>query len=80
MDCTEEALAQAFNHGEARGKGYYSGMPRSVWAQGGLDAVIRGAREAGNKDPFHQFALPGEPRLSSPAEGRVDDPVQQDRT
>ena len=57
IDCTEESLAQALNHGKAHGKGYYAGKPRSVWAQGGLDAVIRGVREAKDQDPFHQFAL-----------------------
>jgi len=57
IDCTEESLAQALNYGKAHGKGYYAGKPRSVWAQGGLDAVIRGVREARAQDPFHQFAL-----------------------
>ena len=57
IDCTEESLAQALNYGKAHGKGYYAGKPRSVWAQGGLDAVIRGVREAKDQDPFHQFAL-----------------------
>ena len=59
IDCTEESLAHALNYGKAQchGKGYYAGNPRSVWAQGGLDAFIRGVREARDQDPFHQFAL-----------------------
>ena len=57
LNCTEESLAQALNYGKAHGKGYYAGKPRSVWAQGGLDAVIRGVREVRAQDPFHQFAL-----------------------
>ena len=51
IDCTEESLAQAFNRWRECGAGYYAGKPRSEWAQGGLDAVIRGVRLEKERDP-----------------------------
>ena len=57
IDCTEESLAQAFNKGKEHGAGYYAGKERSEWAQGGLDAVIRGVRLEKEREPHHQFAL-----------------------
>ena len=51
IDCTEESLAQAFNRWKEHGAGFYVGKPRSVWAQGGLNAVIRGIRLEKERDP-----------------------------
>ena len=44
IDCTEGSLAQAVSKWNECGAGCYAGKPRSEWAQGGLDAVIRGVR------------------------------------
>ena len=57
IDWTKESLAQAFNKWRECGAGYYAGKPRSQWAQGGLDAVIRGIRLEKERDPHHQFVL-----------------------
>jgi hypothetical protein len=57
IDCTEESLAQAFNRWRKCGKGYYAGKKRTKWAQGGLNAVIRGVRLERKRDPHHQFCL-----------------------
>ena len=57
IGCTEESLAQAFNKWRECGAGYYAGKPRSEWAQGGLDAVVRGVRMEQERDPHHQFVL-----------------------
>ena len=57
IDCTEESLAQAFNKWKEHGAGHYAGKKMSEWAQGGLNAVIRGVRLERERDPHHQFIL-----------------------
>ena len=64
IDCTEESLAQAFNRWKEHGAGFYVGKPRSVWAQGGLNAVIMRVRLVKERHPHHQF-VPENPAWSA---------------